>query len=109
VVLTLKWQLAEIMPKKCRLANSLQIEGGNVTYHSENGHEFIGLRSLRNGRRQIVYDAVSGQRVVVTIGDLTTSAMIIDEALQEGIQAAKVLPGVLTALSKRNIRFEVSD
>lgn len=80
-----------------------------MTYHSKDGHAFLGLRTLQNGHRQIVYDAVSGQRVVVTVGDRTTSAKIIDEALREGIQAARVLPGVLAALQKRNIRFDLSD
>jgi hypothetical protein len=80
-----------------------------MTYHSKDGHEFIGLRSLQNGHRQIVYDAASGQRVVVKLGDRTTSTKIIDEALQEGIRSARVLSGVLTALHKRNIRFELVD
>jgi hypothetical protein len=80
-----------------------------MTYHSKDGHEFIGLRSLQNGHRHIVYDAASGRRVVVKVGDRTICAKIIDEALQEGIRAARVLPGVLTALHKRNIGFELLD
>jgi hypothetical protein len=78
-----------------------------MTYHSKDGHEFLGVRALHNGQRQIVYDAASGRRVVVIVADRTISAKTIDEALQEGIRAAKVLPGVLTALYNRNIRFEV--
>lgn len=77
-------------------------------YHSRNGREFVGLRALRNGCQQIVYDAISGERVVVTIKGATTSASEIDAALQEGIRAAKVFSGVLTALTARNIRFELS-
>ena len=91
------------------LVRGLNTKGINMTYHSKDGHEFIGLRSLHNGHRQIVYDAASGQRVVVKLGDRTTSAQIIDEALQEGIRSARVLPGVLTALHKRNIRFDLLD
>ena len=79
-----------------------------MAYHSKDGHEFLGLRSLQNGHRQIVYDAVSGQRVVVTVGDHTISSTVLDEALSEAIQSAKVLPGVLTALHKRNIRFDLA-
>jgi hypothetical protein len=78
-----------------------------MTYHSKDGHEFLGLRSLQNGHRQIVYDAVSGQRVVVTVGDRTISSKLLDEALLEGIQSSKVLAGVLMALHKRNIRFDL--
>lgn len=80
-----------------------------MTYHSKDGHEFIGLRSLQNGHRQIVYDVASGRRIVVKVGDRTTSAKIIDEAIQEGIKSPRVLPGVLTALNRRNIRFDVID
>lgn len=77
-------------------------------YHSRNGREFLGLRALRNGRQQIVYDAISGERVVVTIKGTTTSSSEIDAALQEGIRAAKVFSGVLTALTARNIPFDLS-
>jgi hypothetical protein len=77
-------------------------------YHSENGQEFVGLRALRNGRHQIVYDAVSGERVVVTIKDTATSTNTIDAALQEGIRAHKVLAGVLNALKARNIKFDLA-
>lgn len=80
-----------------------------MAYHSENGREFVGLRAPRNGHQQIVYDAVSGERVVVTIKDTTISATTIDGALQEGIHANKVLCGVLTALTARNIRCELSN
>jgi hypothetical protein len=77
-------------------------------YHSENGQEFLGLRAMRNGRHQVVYDATTGERVVVTIKDPSTSASLIDAALQEGIRANKVLAGVLSALKVRNIKFDLS-
>lgn len=80
-----------------------------MTYHSPDGREFVGLRSLRNGQQQIVYDAISGERVVVTIKGTTTSASDIDAALQQGIRATKVFAGVLTALTERNIRFDLSN
>ena len=76
-------------------------------YHSENGREFVGLRAQRNGRRQVVYDAITGERILVTIKDVRISTKAIDAALREGISANKVLEGVLTALKKRNIRFEL--
>jgi hypothetical protein len=66
------------------------------------------LRALRNGRHQVVYDATTGERVIVTIKDPSTSTTAIDAALQEGIRANKVLAGVLAALKLRNIRFDLS-
>lgn len=79
-----------------------------MAYHSENGLEFVGLRVPRNGQQQIVYDAGRGARVVVTIEDTAVSTQTIDDALQEGIHAHRVLSGVLNALKARNIRFELS-
>ncbi len=76
-------------------------------YHSENGQEFLGLRRLRNGRHQVVYDAAAGERVVVTIKDPSAAPSVIDAALQEGIRADKVLAGVLAALMLRNIKFDL--
>lgn len=79
-----------------------------MTYHSRDGREFVGFRALRGGQKQIVYDAISGERIVVTIKSATTSAIDIDAAMKEGIQSPKVFTGVLTALAERNIRFDLS-
>ena len=80
-----------------------------MAYHSRNGRDFVGLRRLPNGQHQVVYDAASGERVLVTIRDMTISITEIDAAMQEGILAEKVLPSVLTALTARNIQFDWKD
>ena len=79
-----------------------------MSYHSKDGREFLGMRTPRKGLRQVVYDATTGERVVVIIRDATISAKMIDAALREGIGSNKVLPGVFKALEDRNISFEVS-
>jgi hypothetical protein len=77
-----------------------------MAYHSENGREFLGLRSLMNGCHQIVYDNQPGGRIVLAIKDPKVNLQDINDALQEGLRARNVLSGVLTALKNRDIGFE---
>ena len=79
-----------------------------MTYHSQNGHDFLGLRQLPDGKHQIVYDATSGERVLVIIRDRSITPDELDAVLREGISSEKVLPAVLTALSARNIKFDMA-
>lgn len=78
-----------------------------MAYHSRNGREFVGLRASRTGRQQIVYDAITGERIVVTIRTTAISSNVIDDVLREGIRSRKVLTGVLKGLDARNIAFEI--
>jgi hypothetical protein len=55
------------------------------------------------GRRQVVYDAITGKRVLLEIRDARATDEDINSALKEGIEARNVLGGVLTALKARNI------
>lgn len=74
-----------------------------MTFHARNGLEFVGLRSMVGGRRQVVYDAMTGKRVLLEIRDARATDEDINSALKEGIEARNVLGGVLTALKARNI------
>ena len=58
---------------------------------------------LLAGRRQVVYDARTGKRVVLDIRDVSATDDDINSALKEGINARNVLGGVLAALKARNI------
>lgn len=78
-----------------------------MAYHSKNGQEFVGLRASRNGTKQIVYDTITGERIVLTIKSTSVPSNAIDAALREGIRSQKVLSGVLKALDARNIAFEL--
>ena len=77
-----------------------------MAYHSENGQEFLGLRSRSNGCHQVIYDATLGQRILFDIKDPKANLQAIDEALREGVRSRNVLSGMLKALSRRNIDFE---
>lgn len=79
-----------------------------MEYHSQDGRTFLGMRVLPNGCQQIVYDASSGERVLITIRQGAISSSQIDAVMQEGILAQKVLHGVLKALHARNIYFDMS-
>ncbi|WP_137702381.1 hypothetical protein [Marimonas lutisalis] len=74
-----------------------------MSFHSRNGSEFVGLRSIVGGRRQVVYDARTGKRVLLNIRDAGAADFDINAALKEGINARNVLGGVLAALKARNI------
>lgn len=77
-----------------------------MSYHSRNNAEFVGLRLAIGGQRQVVYDAVSGKRILLEIQDAEASDEDINEALQEGINSRNVLGGVLAALKVRNITVD---
>jgi hypothetical protein len=79
-----------------------------MSYHSQNGHDFLGLRQLPDGKLQIVYDATSGERVLVVLRDRQIVSDDIDQVLREGIRSEKVLSAVLTALTQRNIKFDMA-
>lgn len=74
-----------------------------MSYHARNGSEFVGLRMMVGGRRQVVYDVVSGKRILLDIRDPRVTDDEIDSALKEGINERNVLGGVLAALKARNI------
>jgi hypothetical protein len=77
-----------------------------MSYHSENGQEFLGLRSRSNGCHQVIYDSALGQRILFDIKDPKANLRAIDEALREGVESRNVLAGLLKALNRRNIDFE---
>jgi len=74
-----------------------------MSFHTRNGSEFVGLRSIIGGRRQVVYDAQTGKRVLLDIRDASASDDDINAALKEGINARNVLGSILAALKARNI------
>lgn len=74
-----------------------------MSFHARNGSDFVGLRSIVGGRRQVVYDALTGRRVLLNIRDANATDDDINSALKEGINARNVLGGVLAALKARSI------
>jgi hypothetical protein len=74
-----------------------------MSFHTHNGSEFVGLRSIVGGRRQVVYDARTGKRILLDIRDASASDDDINAALKEGINARNVLGSILAALKARNI------
>lgn len=79
-----------------------------MAYHAKNSSDFVGLRTLFSGRKQVVYDANGGRRVILDICDQTASDEQIDEALKEGIKTSNVLRGVITALLARDIPIDIA-
>jgi len=74
-----------------------------MSYHAKNGCEFVGLRRNLSGRKQVIYDAETGERVVLNIQNHLVSESDIDAALQEGIAGRNVLGSIIAALKSRDI------
>ena len=77
-----------------------------MVYHSKSGADFVGLRILVGGRKQVVCENERGKRVLLDICDPAASDAHINDALREGINACNVLGGVVSALRSRNIAVE---
>ena len=74
-----------------------------MSYHAENGHEFVGLRVRFTGDMQVVYDTLAGKRTILGIKSKATNRGKIDEALREGIASKNVFICLVNALSSRSI------
>ena len=85
------------------------IDGKIMSYHAKNSSDFVGLRVLIGGRKQIVCDNETGHRVLLNICDPAASDAQIDEALKEGINSRNVLGGVMLALQTRNISVDFAN
>jgi hypothetical protein len=77
-----------------------------MVYHSKSGSDFVGLRTLIGGRKQVVCENERGRRVLLDICDPEASDSQINDALREGISACNILVGVVSALKSRNISVE---
>ena len=80
-----------------------------MAYHAKNNSDFVGLRTAFGGRKQVVYDANDGRRVILDICDAKACETKIDEALKEGINTRNVLRGVITALKTRDIPIDIAN
>ena len=80
-----------------------------MSYHAENGHEFVGLRVRFTCDMQVVYDTLAGKRTILGIKSKATNRGKIDEALREGIASKNVFIGLVNALSSRSIEVEYVD
>lgn len=80
-----------------------------MSYHSADGREFVGLRNVRLGKRQVICDAKNGRRVIIEIEDRSAGDDVIQDALREGIGQKHVLGGVIAALNSRKIQISVAD
>ncbi|MDA9020306.1 hypothetical protein N9H60_03955 [Flavimaricola sp.] len=78
-------------------------------YHALNSSDFVGLRTVLGGRKQVVCEVKNGRRILLDICDPAVSDAKIDEALKEGINAQNVLRGVVTALLARNIPIDYAN
>ena len=77
-----------------------------MVYHTINSSNFVGLRTMLGGSKQVVCEVKNGRRILLNICDPDTSDVQINEALKEGISAQNVLGAVMSALLARNITVD---
>ena len=58
---------------------------------------------------QVVYDAITGQRLILNIANTSVQESIIHEVLREGITLKNVLYGVVAVLNARSIQVDFAD
>ena len=78
-----------------------------MVFHTQDGAAFLGLRE-RDGQWQIVYDHLSGRRIVLS---LTSAANQIDEirhVLKEAASTKDTLIAFFSALTSHRISFHVA-
>ena len=78
-----------------------------MSYHAENGREYVGLRTKFSGDLQVVYDSFSGQRMILNVKNRSTKHTLIDAALRDSIACKNVLAGLMSALHSRAVEVEV--
>ena len=77
-----------------------------LAFHTADGTAFVGLRQRPNGRRQVVYDEVSGKRVVLDLSGTAARDADILSALREGAQSRNALGGIIAALRARSVPIQ---
>lgn len=97
------------VPKKRIVKVQARTGDNGMFFHSRNGNAFVGLRLKRGGGRQVVFDAVSGERVVLDVSATSATDEAIEAALREGIESRNALGGIIAALQERNIRVETAN
>lgn len=78
----------------------------SLAFHTADGTAFVGLRQRPNGRRQVVYDEVSGKRVVLDLSGTAAQDADILSALREGAQSRNALGGIIAALRARSVAIQ---
>lgn len=77
-----------------------------MVFHTSDGSAFLGLRE-RNGQRQIVYDHMSGRRVVLNLTHTSAQPIEIGDVLKEAVSGTNILDRMCATLKAHGIKFQV--
>jgi hypothetical protein len=75
-----------------------------MVLHTEDGLAFLGLRE-RTGHWQIVYDHMSGRRVVLNLANDSSQLNEVQDALKTAVSTKDTLVALVTALTTHKIPF----
>lgn len=78
-----------------------------MVFHTQDGLAFLGLR-VRTGHWQIVYDHLSGKRVVLNLANDASQVDDIQDALKMAVSTKDTLVALVTALTTHKIPFHVA-
>ncbi|MCV2870520.1 hypothetical protein OEW28_18050 [Defluviimonas sp. WL0002] len=76
------------------------------TYHnSSGGFDFLGLRQIRGGDVEIIYDDGVARRMVWRVRSAVGDG-VIGDALRHAVNQSRVVPALYAELKKRSIAIE---
>lgn len=76
-------------------------------FHSPNGGaDFLGFRKTRSGATEVIYDDGVNCRMVWLVSGVAASDANLSAALSHAVGAARVVPAMITEMSKRSILLE---
>ena len=78
-----------------------------MTFHTNDGAAFLGLRE-RDGQLQIVYDHLSGRRLVFRLEGGVSQIDEIQHVLREAVCSKDALVALASALTTHRISFHVA-
>jgi hypothetical protein len=80
--------------------------GYQTGFHApDGGAHFLGYRKARNGSTEVVYDDGVSRRIIWRVTGPHNEAHLSD-ALRQAVSALKVVPAMMTEVSKRAIALE---
>lgn len=81
--------------------------GYQTGFHAPHGGaDFLGFRKARNGGTEIVYDDGVSRRIVWRVASKSVNEAHIADALRQAVTALRVVPAMISEMSKRAIAVE---
>lgn len=81
--------------------------GHQSGFHAPNGGaQFLGFRKARNGGTEVVFDDGVSRRMIWRVLNQQVNEAHLSDALRQAVSALKVVPALISEVSKRAIALE---